>query len=104
LNWATASATLTASSRDWILNTLSILYPNAYLHHPYFGFGGGTSGFQSNTFVWTLTEKNVQVADPGYFNLVVAGYTSGTPVSSGRGFSDIGGTFSVSVVETTIIQ
>ena len=40
LNWVTPSASLSQTSRDWILNTLSIMYPNAYLHHPTFSFAG----------------------------------------------------------------
>ena len=106
LNWVTPSASLSQTSRDWILNTLSIMYPNAYLHHPTFSFAGnpGTGSFQGNTFVWDFTQTHIQVADPGHFDLAVAGATTGTPVSSWRGFSKSGGQFPVYLEEAVIIQ
>jgi len=106
LNWVTASASLSQASRDWILNILSIHYPEAYLHHPSLSFPGNPSAgsFQDNTYVWTLTQNYIQIADPGYFNLVVAGSTTGTPVSSPRGFSRTGGQFGVYIKQIAIIQ
>jgi len=106
LKWVTPSASLSQTSRDWILNTLSIMYPNAYLHHPTFSFAGnpGTGSFQGNTFVWDFTQTHIQVADPGHFDLVVVGATTGTPVSSWRGFSKTGGQFPVYLEEAVIIQ
>lgn len=106
LKWVTATASLSQSSRDWILNTLSIQYPEAYLHHPNFSFDGNVSSgsLQGKVYVWNLTQNHIQVADPGYFDLVVAGATSGTPVSNGRGFSRTGGQFGVWVEETAIIK
>jgi len=106
LNWVTPSASLSQTSRDWILDTLSIMYPNAYLHHPTFSFAGnpGTGSLQGNTFVWDFTQNGIQVADPGHFDLVVVGATTGTPVSSWRGFSKTGGQFPVYLEEAVIIQ
>ena len=106
LNWVTASASLSQTSRDWILNILSIHYPEAYLHNPWLSFAGnaGTGSFQGNTFVWTFSQDHIQVADPGYFNLDVSGGTSGTPVSRGRGFSRTGGQFGVYIKQIAIIQ
>jgi len=106
LNWVTPSASLSQTSRDWILDTLSIMYPNAYLHHPTFSFAGnpGTGSLQGNIFVWDFTQNGIQVADPGYFDLDVAGATTGTPVSSWRGFSKTGGQFPVYLEEAVIIQ
>jgi hypothetical protein len=106
LNWVTPSASLSQTSRDWILNTLSIMYPNAYLHHPTFSFAGnpGTGSLQGNTFVWDFTQNGIQVTDPGHFDLVVVGATTGTPVSSWRGFSKTGGQFPVYLEEAVIIQ
>jgi hypothetical protein len=106
LKWVTPSASLSQTSRDWILNTLSIMYPNAYLHHPTFSFAGnpGTGSFQGNTFVWDFTQTHIQVADPGHFDLDVAGATTGTQVSSWRGFSKTGGQFPVYLEEAVIIQ
>jgi hypothetical protein len=106
LKWVTFSASLSQTSRDWILNTLSLMYPNDYLHHPDFSFAGNpaTGSFQGNIFVWNFAQTRIQVADPGYFDLDVAGATSGTPVSSWRGFSRSGGSFPVYLEEAVIIQ
>ena len=106
LNWATPFASLSQASRDWILNTLSLHYPKAFLHNPSFSFRGDPSkgSLQGNTFVWTLSQSHIQVADPGYFDLGVSGSTSGTPVSSPRGFSRTGGQFGVYLMESVIIQ
>jgi hypothetical protein len=62
------------------LNELSIRYPEAYLHHPNFSFGGGGC-------VLSISKQNVQVADPGNWNVHLSGSTSGTPVSAPRSFS-----------------
>jgi hypothetical protein len=106
LKWATPSASLSQKSRDWIFNTLSLLYPEPYLHHPNFSFAGNPAAgsFQGNTFVWDFTQTRIQVADPGHFDLGVAGATTGTPVSSWRGFSKTGGQFPVYLEEAVIIQ
>ena len=77
---ASASISLSQNSREWILNELSIRYPEAYLHHPNFSFNG--SGC-----VFSVSKQNVQVADPGNWNVLLSGNTSGTPVSGPRSFS-----------------
>ena len=77
---ASASISLSQDSRAWILNELSIRYPEAYLHHPNFSFSGGGC-------VFSVSEQNVQVADPGNWNVRLSGSTSGTPVSGPRGFN-----------------
>ena len=59
---ASASISLSQNSREWILNELSIRYPEAYLHHPNFSFNG--SGC-----VFSVSKQNVQVADPGNWNV-----------------------------------
>jgi hypothetical protein len=106
LNWATPFASLSQTSRDWIINTLSLHYPKAFLHNPSFSFRGdpASGALQGNTFVWTLSQTRIQIADPGYFDLGVSGSTSGTPVSSPRGFSRTGGQFGVYLMESVIIQ
>lgn len=77
---ASASIALSQDSRDWILNELSIRYPEAYLHHPAFSFSGGGC-------VFSVSKQNVQTADPGNWNVLLSGSTSGTPLSGPRGFS-----------------
>jgi hypothetical protein len=77
---ASASISLSQDSREWILNELSIRYPEAYLHHPDFSFSG--SGC-----VFSVSKQHVQVADPGNWNVQLSGHTSGTPVSAPRSFN-----------------
>jgi len=93
---ANASMSLSQDSRTWILNELSIRYPEAYLHHPNFSFGGGGC-------VYSASQNNVQVADPGNWNMNLSGSTSGTPVSAPRSFSR-GGQFSAWLKEIVIIK
>jgi hypothetical protein len=107
LRWVNTIASLSQSSREWILNgDLQIRYPGAYLHHPEFTFAGSTASgsFQGDTFVWTMSQSHVQVADPGWFSLDAAGATTGTDISDPRPFRRNGGTFPVYLEETTIIQ
>jgi hypothetical protein len=97
---ATASGTarLTQTSRDWILNELSIRYPEAYLHKPVFSFssGGGCA--------WQDVDRGVQIADPGYWDVFVNGRTSGTPVSGPRDFGGKVDTFEDWLKEIAIIK
>ena len=93
---ASASISLTQESREWILNELSIRYPEAYLHHPGFSFSGGGCA-------WTASKDNVQVADPGNWNMRFSGRTSGTPVSGQRSFSRAS-VFSAWLKEVVIIK
>jgi hypothetical protein len=93
---ASASMSLSKDSRDWILNELSIRYPEAYLHHPTFSFNGGGCKFSAS-------EDRVQVADPGNWNMNISGTTSGTPVSGPRSFSR-SSVFSAWLKEVVIIK
>jgi hypothetical protein len=93
---ASASMSLSKDSRDWILNELSIRYPEAYLHHPDFSFSGGGCAF-------SVSKDHVQVADPGNWNVRLSGSTSGTPVSAPRSFSRVS-VFSAWLKEVVIIK
>jgi hypothetical protein len=97
IDFAAASITLSQSSRDWILNELSIRYPGAYVHHPSFSISG--SGCS-----WSGSSAKLQVEDPGYWNMILRGRTSGTPVSAPRNFSEVVGTFGAWLKETAIIK
>jgi len=104
-NWVKVSATLSAESREWILERLSIRYPRAYLHHPDWTWTNphqAQAGFEGNTFVWVFRITNVQVADPGWYDLILDGHTSGTPVSEGRPFHIGAGEFPVYLITSTI--
>jgi hypothetical protein len=93
---ASASLSLSQESRDWILNELSIRYPEAYLHHPDFSFSGGGCKYSAS-------KDHVQVADPGNWNVNINGHTSGTPVSGARSFSR-GSVFSAWLKEVVIVK
>ncbi len=93
---ASGSLALSKASRDWILNELSIRYPEAYLHHPNFSFGGSGCAFSAS-------EDHVQVADPGNWSAHIGGSTSGTPVSAPRSFSRASA-FSVWLKEIVIVK
>ena len=93
---ASGLISLTQDSRDWILNTLSIQYPEAYIHQPFFSFGGSGCSWSS--------AGNAQIDDPGTWTISVMGRTSGTPVSGPRGFSGGGSPFDVWLKEVEIIK
>jgi len=93
---ASGLISLTQDSRDWILNTLSIQYPKAYIHQPFFSFGGSGCSWSSS--------GNAQIDDPGTWTISVMGRTSGTPVSGPRGFSGGGSPFDVWLKEVEIIK
>jgi len=93
---ASSSMSLSKDSREWILNELSIRYPEAYLHHPNFSFSGGGCKYSAS-------KDHVQVADPGNWNMKISGNTSGTPVSGPRSFSR-SSVFSAWLKEVVIIK
>ncbi len=95
---ASASSTLSLSkeSRAWILDELSVRYPEAYLHRPNFSFSGGGCKY-------SVSEERVPVADPGNWHVNINGSTSGTPVSGPRSFSR-GSVFSAWLKEVVIIK
>jgi len=95
---AHGSAHLSQISRDWILNELSVRYPDAYLHNPEFSFGSG------NSCSWSDTIEGVGIEDPGYWDISVNGTTSGTPVSAPRNFGGKVNTFEVWLKEIAIIK
>ena len=105
-NWVKATATLSHDSREWITRgSLGIRYPGAYLHHPewwWFNPPQAERGISGYTYHWRFLVQRVQVADPGTYNLILDGYTSGTPVSSGRPFHFQLGTFQVAVFTSTL--
>lgn len=97
ISLASGSLRLTQDSKNWILGTLSIRYPEAYIHHPTFTYpatGGCTWSFSTNA----------QVEDPGTWDIFINGQTSGTPVSAPRPFGGPAGSFDVWLKETAIIQ
>jgi hypothetical protein len=99
ISLCSGTARLTSESRSWIVNELSIRYPGAYVHKPSFSWpptgGGGAC---------TISKPNTQIQDPGAWDLIVSGQTTGTPVSASRGFGGPAGSFKVWLKETAIIE
>jgi hypothetical protein len=98
INFASTEINLTNDSRDWILNELSIRYPNAYIHKPRISMGS------SHNCSWTQTFPKLQTADPGYWDILISGQTAGTPVSAPRTFGGAVGQFGVWLKEIAIIK
>ena len=101
------SANLSTGSISWITNDLAQRYPGAFLHHPKWSWGYAGPGFGSfsgSTFVWNFSVKKVQVSDPGIYDLIVSGLTTGTPVSQPRSFFIRAGSMDIYLLETTIIH
>ena len=96
---AYASATLSSESRNWILDTLSIRYPGAYIHKGKFQYPSSSGGS-----TWDFERQGVQVQDPGTWILNVGGRTSGTPVSASRNFGGEAGSFQVYLKEIAIVE
>ena len=78
---ARTTATLTDSSRDWIIRTLGATWYGAYVHQgsfdlkrygtPAIGCGGGSCSYN-------LSALKIPFADPGYFDLNIQVNTAGT--------------------------
>jgi len=98
ISFAATALRLTPDSQNWIVNELSIRYPNAYVHKAHFAFGS-VSGC-----TWNDQHEQVQIADPGYWEILIAGQTSGTPVSAPRTFGGAVGQFGVWLKEIAIIK
>ena len=97
------SAVLTPLSREWILGPLTQAYPGSNLKHPMWNFfADELCVWEGNVCVWTHTEGEVKVADPGYYDLSVIGVTSGTEISPPRTFSLVGGQFGVYLMDNSM--
>ncbi len=94
---ASGSVSLSQASRNWILNIVSIHFPGAYIHNPYFFVGGSGCA-------WKGSSDALQIDDPGIWNISLSGRTSGTPVSAARGFNRSGADFSVALKEVVIVK
>lgn len=97
------AAILTQTSRQWILGPLALAYPGSFLKHPDWGFQAGeVCVWEGDVCVVTHVEGKVQVADPGFYDLVVTGMTSGTEISPPRTFNLVGGQFGVYLLDNTM--
>ena len=98
----TPQAILTTASRSWILHDLARAYPGSFLKHPDWGFRATEPClWDGTTCVWTHSEGHVQVADPGYYDLMITGTTLGTEITPTRSFTLTGGQFGVYLMENS---
>lgn len=98
----TVKASLTTASRNWILGDLAKSYPGTTLKHPEWSFNATHPCiWEEDDCVWTHNEPRVPVVDPGLYELLVTGTTSGTEITEPRFFSLSGGFFGVWLVEST---
>lgn len=105
VNFANLEAHLSPAARDWILfGDLQIRYPGAYLHNPDMVFTGGSGWFTGNVYNFEYRQDHIPFADPGWWDLVLAGQTSGTPVTPPRNFGGVAGQLAVYLREIAIIR
>jgi hypothetical protein len=102
----TPKTILTEASRTWILNILDTAYPGISIKHPASYDFPVTKPcvWQGDTCVWTHTQTGVQVADPGWYDLMISGTTTGTAVFPPREFTrtDLNGRFGVKLIESSL--
>jgi hypothetical protein len=103
-------AVLTAESRAWIANELAQKYPGAKVRHPdweiipedgwaaHDGIGG------DKVYTLDATIRYIPFEDPGRYEMLVSGRTTGTPYTEAVSFNYNGGTFDVFLIETALIR
>jgi hypothetical protein len=106
LDYASLSLSLTGESRNWILGNLAQAYPGAHLKRPdwHFAYGGPGSTGGNGVVTWSQLIPNIQLADPGFYNMQVSGQTTGTLVSAPRPFALPLGEFKVDLLRVTLIE
>ncbi len=98
-----AGASLTLDSRAWINGELAAAYPGATLQHPDWGLGQTPHCIWSGDVCnWTFS-ANIPVVDPGWYDIILSGETSGTRVSPSRGFEITAGEFGVYLLDNTAL-
>lgn len=95
-------AALQAASRDWILGDLAVVFPGAYLRHPVWSFDAPIDCIWSgDVCTWLYNAGSLPVEDPGWYDLVVSGITSGTKITPPRSFRYTVGEFGVYFIDTS---
>ena len=103
-------ANLTQESKDWIRGKLASKYPGATVRHPDWELipVGGWQAHQSldgnKVYVLEGTVEHVQLEDPGWYQLLIAGRTTGTPYSAPAAFYDDTQLFDVALIDTALIE
>jgi hypothetical protein len=95
---------LSSASRTWILSDLAQAYPGAHLKRPdwLFAIQGSGSLSDGSAVSWSQLVPEIQVADPGLYQIQVSGRTVGTLVSAPRAFDLPLGDFMVDLLRGLI--
>jgi hypothetical protein len=103
-------AVLTAESREWIANELAFKYPGAKVRHrdweiiPEDGWAAHDGIGADQVYTLDATIRTIPFEDPGRYEMLVSGRTTGTPYTEAVSFSYDGGTFDVYLIETALIK
>lgn len=96
------SISLTSGSRSWILGDLALAFPSARLINPDLSYevGSGCVWGEDDVCVMNFT-LYFPVADPGFYDIVLQGITTGTKASPPRSFQIKPDQFGVFLVDTS---
>ena len=95
-------AALQAQSRDWILGDLAVIFPGAFLRHPIWSFDAPIDCiWEGDVCNWLYGAGSLPVEDPGWYDLIVSGITSGTKVTPPRSFRFTVGEFGVYFIDAS---
>ena len=103
-------AILTAASRAWISGELALKYPGARVRHgdweilPQDGWAEHDVIGGDQVYTLDATVAHIPFEDPGVYEMLVSGRTTGTPYTPAVYFGRDGGTFDVSLIETALIR
>ena len=99
------AASLQAASRDWILGELSYSYPGTYLKHPVWGLSADVNCiWNGDTCLWTYNAASLPVEDPGWYDMILSGITTGTAITPPRTFRYTLGEFGVYLIDATNVD
>ncbi|MBN1137978.1 MAG: hypothetical protein JXM73_15415 [Anaerolineae bacterium] len=103
-------AVLTAESRAWIANELARKYPGAKVRHPDWeiipkdGWAAHDGIGSDKVYILDAIVRYIPFEDPGRYEMLVSGRTTGTPYTQAVPFNYNGGTFNVFLIETALIK
>jgi hypothetical protein len=96
-----AGISLTSGSRNWILGELAHAFPNARLMNPNWSYGVNSGCVWQGEVCVMNFALNFQVTDPGYYDIVIQGTTTGSKASPPRSFEINSGQVGVFLVDAT---
>jgi len=102
LSQLNAGISLTYDSRIWILGDLAFAYPFANLINPSIFYPVSDKCAWTGDVCVLNFAYNFQVADPGFYDLVIQGSTTGTRASPPRSFEIKSGKTGVYLIDTSL--